>query len=90
MMGFGGRGFGMHGFAGGLAGGVFMLVFWIAVILLIAVVIRWLIASSGTTAAPNVGSAPGTESALDLLRSRYARGEIDTQEFEERKKALNS
>ena len=89
MMEFGGRGFGMHGFAGGLAGGVFMFVFWIALVLLIAVGIRWLVTSTGTTAS-NRSSAREEQTALDILSTRYAKGEIDTEEFAERKKALSS
>jgi hypothetical protein len=30
------------------------------------------------------------ESAIEILKSRYARGEIDTEEFEEKKKILES
>ena len=36
-----------------------------------------------------LGQGPG-ESAMDILDKRYARGEIDQQEYEERKNALVS
>lgn len=86
MMGrFGGSDLGMYG----LVGGLFMLVFWIALILLIALGIRWLVTSTGTSSS-SPGSVHADEAALDVLKKRYAQGEIDTQEFEERKKALSS
>ena len=34
------------------------------------------------------GAPPGEDTALELLRQRYARGEIDAAEFEERKRTL--
>lgn len=36
------------------------------------------------------GSAKSASSALQILEERFARGEIDRDEFEERKRALES
>ncbi len=66
---------------GGVIGVVFSI-FWV-VLLILAIVwaIRFLRRSRGR-------HWPLSESALDILRERYARGEIDTAEYEERKKTL--
>lgn len=58
---------------------VLMLLFWGVVIAGIVVGIRWLVHQSR-------GSQ--SDSALDLLRERYARGEIDREEFLARKRDL--
>lgn len=62
---------------------IIMIIFWIAVIFGIVMLIRWMIVSTGRgrEAAP-------VESALDILKKRYALGEIDKAEFEEKKKDL--
>ncbi len=63
---------------------IIMVAFWIAVIVGIIFVIRWLVISTGA------GGRPGTseDSPLEILKKRYARGEIDKKEFEEKKKDL--
>jgi len=68
----------------GWFGGIIMVIFWIAVIVGIVLLIRWLIISTRTT---SHGTSSG-DSALEILKRRYARGEIDKQEFEEKKKDL--
>jgi putative membrane protein len=81
-----GHGPGMMGWGSGMGwfGGIIMVIFWIAVIVGIVLLIRWLIISTRTT---SHGMSSG-ESALEILKRRYARGEIDKQEFEEKKKDL--
>jgi len=69
---------GGHGFFGGFS----MLLFWAVTIGVIVLVVRWL----GDT---GKGSAKSSD-ALETLRGRLARGEIDPEEFEARKKALES
>ncbi len=61
-----------------------MGLFWIAVIVAILFLIRWLIVS---TRHRNLEARP-TDSALEILTIRYAKGEINKEEFEEKKKDL--
>ena len=72
------------GFGMGWVGGIMMVVFWIAVIVAIIFLIRWLAAS---TRSKNHG-LKSEESALEILKKRYARGEINKEEFEEKKRDL--
>jgi putative membrane protein len=86
--GYGGYGMGPGmmgwGYGMGWMGMIFMAAFWIAVIVGIALLIRWLVVSTGSGG--NRGKAE--ESALEILKKRYARGEIEKEEFEEKKKDL--
>ena len=63
----------------------------VGVIVLIVVGIRWLIrntgAGSGAPSAPGQ-TATGQDAAMAVLRERFARGEIDAAEFEERQRLL--
>lgn len=54
-----------------------MVLFWALVILGIAVL------------AKSLASAPPTENVRDILMARYARGEIEREEFEQKKRDLN-
>lgn len=58
-----------------------MLVFWGVVIVGVVLLIRW-VASQGRESRP-------PDAALDILRQRYARGDIDKEEFEARKRDLS-
>ena len=85
----GGQGY-WHPMGGGgwghmLFGGLMMLAFWVAVIVLIVVLVRWLTGSQGG----EPPGAPGRSSALEILEERFARGEIDKDEFEERRRLLS-
>jgi len=64
---------------------IIMAAFWIAVIVGIVFLIRWLVISVRTG---SHGTTPG-DSALEILKKRYARGEINKEEFEEKKKDLS-
>jgi len=66
------------GYGMGLFGALLMLVFWVAVIVGIVYLIKWLAAST---------KKPG-DTPMEILRKRYASGEITKEEFEEKKKDL--
>lgn len=67
--------------AWGLAMFVIMLLFWAIVIIGLVLGIRKLL---------HFTEAPRTDSALDILRQRYARGDIGKEEFESKKRDLTS
>lgn len=72
-------GYGMGGFG---LGGVFMILWWILIIVGIVVLVKWLL---GPSSSP--GGSSGSR-ALDILKERYARGEIDEQEYQKKKQDL--
>jgi len=65
-------------------GGSIMGIFWLVMVGLIAWVIVSLLRSSSTTASDTSGHLR----ALEILKTRYARGEITKEEFEEKRKDL--
>lgn len=65
-------------------GFIFMLLFWGLVILGIVALIRWLM----TQSSPSRSSRD--KSPLEIVQERYARGEIDREEYEQKKRDLGS
>ena len=63
---------------------ILMGLFWIAVIVAILFLIRWLIVSTNH----RNRETRSKDSALEILRIRYAKGEINKEEFEEKRKDL--
>jgi putative membrane protein len=59
-----------------------MLAFWGALIVGVVLLVRWL---AGTTAGP---AGRAGDSALDVLRRRYAAGEITREEYEQMRQVL--
>jgi len=66
-------------------GSVMMLLFWGVIIVGIVIVVRWIAGGVSRES----GSSPPRRRALDILEERFAKGEIDKEEFEERKRLLS-
>lgn len=98
MMGFGGLGMmGGYGGYGGMMGGyggygfnplgsILSLVFWALIIGGVVLLVVWLARNAGRTA---LGASTG-ESPLDILKARYAKGEITKEQFDAIKRDLGA
>ena len=75
----------LHGDGYMFFGGGFMWLFW--VILFVAVV--WVIKATTNNSEGKSGKLQDNETPLDILKKRYAQGEIDREEFEEKKDLLS-
>lgn len=69
----------------GLFGPFFMLLFLALVVGITVFAVRWLSGPGSHYIGPR---SPETPSPVDVLKQRFARGEIDTAEYEERLKLL--
>jgi putative membrane protein len=58
-----------------------MFLFWLLVVAALVIGIRWLVGK---------GKSQRSDRALEILRERYARGEINKDEFEAKQKDLSS
>jgi putative membrane protein len=61
-------------------GMIFMLLFWVGIILLVV----WAVRNLGN----NRAERDTSNRAVEILEERYARGEIDTEEFNRRRSEL--
>src|SRR3989338_5599286 len=75
--------FGTYGPVGffGFFGMLIMIIFWVLVIVAIVALIRWLMIQSQGSGRSN--------HAFDILKERYAKGEINKEEFEAKKQDLS-
>ena len=62
-----------------------MLLFWGLIIVGLVFLIRWLLQATGNRGHSGVNTG---SNAMDILRERYAGGEINRDEFESMKKDL--
>src|SRR3546814_13688735 len=78
---------GWHGGWGGMVLGPLLMIL-VPVLLIVAVLLAarrfWPSSTGPSSAQPTVPQAP-----LDILKERFARGEIDKQEYEERRRILS-
>ncbi len=77
--------YGMHGFGWGF-GMIGMALFWIALVVAIVLAVRAFGDRARYAGPPQV---PPRETPLEILQRRYARGEIEKAEFEEKKRDLS-
>ncbi|HUJ86482.1 MAG TPA: SHOCT domain-containing protein [Burkholderiales bacterium] len=76
---------GGYGWGGGWGFGIIgMLLWWVLIILGIVLLVKWVFGGG-----PGGGRTAG-DRALEILKERYARGEIDKNEFEQKKRDLRS
>lgn len=66
----------------GMGGGIFMWLFWILLIVAVILGVRSVAASGDDTPEQR-------RSALEILKERYAKGEIDEEEYERKRKKLS-
>ena len=75
-----GMGYGGSGSWFGWIGPLVMVLFWVAVVAGIAFFVRFLVRRTG--------AGEGENSALEIVRKQYARGEITKAQFEEKRRDL--
>ena len=63
-------------------GWIFMILFWILVVLGIVALAKWLFSTAGSGAS---GKRP-----LEILKERYARGDITREQYEQMRRDLES
>lgn len=71
---------------GWFMGPVMMIIFLAILVIVVVLLVRWLGGSGGNRLVG--GHASSATAPLDILKERFARGEIDKAEYEERRKTL--
>jgi putative membrane protein len=73
------------GYGMGLFGSIFMIAFWVLILAGVFFLVKWLVKGSR---GEHVDHMQSGSRALEILEERYARGEIDREEFEQKKRDL--
>ena len=81
MMAYGG------GWGLGSGMGIGMLLYWVVILVAIVLLVNTLFSR---TRKPDASSGGYSDDALEILKKRYARGEIDKAEFDAKRRDLNS
>ena len=76
---------------GGIVMMTFGMVFWVAVLIVLAwALIRWVNTKTFASTPPTIGAGQAFPSALSILQQRYARGEIDATTFDQMRERLEA
>ncbi|MDD5328367.1 MAG: SHOCT domain-containing protein [Sulfuricella sp.] len=81
---------GEHGGWGMGFGFLFMILFWALVILGIVALVRWLTQDSQARREQDGRALPRDKTPLEIVKERYARGEIDREEYEQKRRDLET
>lgn len=76
-----------HDMSGGCGmglGWIFMVLVWGLIIVGIVLLVKWLMTQT------SVGQGPPNKTAMQILQERYARGEIDRDEYEQKKRDIGA
>jgi putative membrane protein len=74
------------GFGGMMFGGLLMLAFWVLVILGVV----WLVVTLARGGQVSAGTSAAGQTPLDILRVRYAKGEITKEQYDQMKRDLGA
>jgi putative membrane protein len=75
----------MGGWGTGWFGMIFMIIFWGLIIFGLVALIRWLIQNTSSKGHSGIGTG---SKAMDILKERFAKGEISRNDFDSMKKNL--
>lgn len=68
----------------------FSTIFWVGLMVVLIFGLIWMSRGFGAVGRTGLKGRAADDEALRILRERYARGEVDRKEFEEKKKDLTA